>query len=89
MWPAEDQLRAAITEARKDGLPADELELANDALSALVLQRDLTELREAAASEDEELLREADESRKVGQQGPPDIDLSCALGELRLPQLLK
>ena len=54
-----DQLRAAITEARKDGLPADELERANDALLVLVRQRDLTELREAAASEDEELLREA------------------------------
>ena len=63
----EGRLRAAITEARKDGLPTNELERANDALSALVLQQNLTDLWAAAASEDEELLREAIAERSFSQ----------------------
>ncbi|CAE7664382.1 unnamed protein product [Symbiodinium sp. CCMP2592] len=72
------QLRAAITEARKDGLPAEELERANDALSALVRQRDVTELREAAASGDEELLREAILEAKQLELPTDEVDTAQA-----------
>ena len=75
---AQGQLRAAITEARKDGLPAEELERANDALSALVRQRDVTELREAAASGDEELLREAILEAKQLELPSEEVDTAQA-----------
>ena len=55
----QEQLRAAISEARKDGLPADELDKANDALLSLVRERDVQKLQEAVASEDEDTLRRA------------------------------
>lgn len=54
-----EQLREAISAARKDGLPSAELEKANGKLALLIQQRDVQKLQEAVASEDEEQLRRA------------------------------